>query len=62
MDMCFLEKSIRHNSKSYSLKISHSFVVSAICYYDFSVADVKGYRPVNTYGLINVYPKSGGER
>ncbi|CAO1408204.1 unnamed protein product [Diamesa serratosioi] len=24
--------------------------------------DVRGYRPVNTYALINVYPKSGGER
>ena len=26
------------------------------------VADVKGYRPVFTYDLIPVYPKSGGER
>lgn len=31
-------------------------------FFHFSVADVRGYRPVNTYGLINVYPKSGGER
>ncbi|XP_070491503.1 uncharacterized protein [Chironomus tepperi] len=26
------------------------------------VADIKGYRPVYTYNVINVYPKSGGVR